>query len=182
LAAQTGDGPRQNAAERIVQADRYPVSKALLRRYTPYIREEVGLFKKIAMGVTVTALTLVLSLAGAGQADARGGHGGGGGANSSVALVLLESIDGSAHSGQRVTFSVATTATSPFVSLNCYQGGVWVSAASAGFFAAYPWSQDFTLASTTWTGGDADCTALLYTSRDGTKITSLATLSFHVYP
>jgi hypothetical protein len=141
---------------------------------------------KISMGVTVTALTLVLSLAGAGQADARGGHGGhgggGGSANSSVTLVLLESTDGFAHSGQHVTFSITTAATSPFVSLNCYQGGVWVSAASAGFFAAYPWSRDFTLASTIWTGGDADCTAMLYTSKDGIKITSLATLSFHVYP
>jgi hypothetical protein len=141
------------------------------------------LFKKIAMGVTVTALTLIVSLVGAGQADAaRGGHGGAGGANSSVALVLLESTDGFAHSGQHVTFSLTTSATRPFVSLNCYQDGVWVSAASAGFFAAYPWSRDFTLASTMWTGGDADCTALLYTSKDGVKITSLATLSFHVYP
>jgi hypothetical protein len=141
------------------------------------------LFKKIAMGVTATALTLALSIVGGNRADARGGHGGGGGGgNSSVALVLLESTDGWAHAGQHVTFSVTTSATSPFVSLNCYQGGVWVSTVSAGFFAAYPWSRDFTLASTMWTGGDADCTAMLYTSKDGSKITSLATLSFHVYP
>lgn len=136
----------------------------------------------MAITATVTALTLALSFATASPADARGGHGGGGSSSSSVALILLDSTDGFAHSGQHVTFSLATTATSPFVSLNCYQTGVWVSTASAGFFAAYPWSQDFTLASTMWTGGDADCTALLYSSKDGTKITTLATLSFHVYP
>jgi len=88
-----------------------------------------------------------------------------------------------AHNGQLVTFAVATSATaSPFVSLNCYQGSVWVYTASAGFFAAYPWSQNFTLSSMYWSGGDADCTARLYSSKDGTRTTTLATTSFHVYP
>jgi len=92
-------------------------------------------------------------------------------------------LDGFAHAGQHVTFNVTTSATaSPFVSLNCYQGGVWVYTASAGFFAAYPWSQVFTLASTSWMSGAADCTALLYSTKDGTRTTTLATTSFHVYP
>ena len=140
---------------------------------------------KRSAALLVTTLTLALSFAVATPAFAKGGHGGGGaGGGSSVSLVLVDpSSDGMAHSGQQVTFAVATSATaSPFVSLNCYQGSVWVYTASAGFFAAYPWSQDFTLSSTSWTGGAADCTARLYSSRDGTRTTTLATMDFHVYP
>ena len=139
--------------------------------------------RSIALFVAVLALALALSLSVATPAFAKGGHGGGGNGGSSLSLVLVDSLDGMAHSGQQVTFAVATSATaSPFVSLNCYQGSVWVYTASAGFFAAYPWSQDFTLSSTSWTGGAADCTARLYSSRDGTRTTTLATMDFHVYP
>jgi hypothetical protein len=139
--------------------------------------------QKRSIGLLVTVLTLALSLSVATPAFAKGGHGGAGSSSSSVSVVLLNSSDGWAHAGQQVTFAVATSATaSPFVSLNCYQGGVWVYTASAGFFAAYPWSQNFTLSSMSWTGGDADCTARLYSSKDGTRTTTLATTSFHVYP
>jgi hypothetical protein len=141
---------------------------------------------KRSTALLVTTLTLALSFAVSTSAFAKGGHGGGGGAGggSSVSLVLVDpSSDGMAHSGQQVTFAVATTATtSPFVSLNCYKDGVWVYTASAGFFAAYPWSQNFTLSSSSWTSGDAECTARLYSSRDGTRTTTLATTSFHVNP
>ncbi len=133
-----------------------------------------------ALLVTVVAIALSISVATPAMA-ARGGPGGGG--SSSVSLVLVDSTDGLAHAGQRVTFAVATTATSsPFVSLNCYQGGVWVYTASAGFFAAYPWSRNFTLSSTAWMSGEADCTARLYSTKTGTRTTTLATLSFHVNP
>ena len=132
----------------------------------------------------VGALAVVLFLAAASPAEAgKGGDRGGGGGGSSLSLVLLDSADGLAHVGQHVTFTVATTATaSPFVSLNCYQSGVWVYTASAGFFAAYPWPQQFTLSSTAWMSGDADCTARLYSTKDGTRTTTLATLAFHVAP
>ncbi len=138
--------------------------------------------KKRSTGLLVSVLTLALSLSVATPAFAKGGHGGAGSSSSSVQLVLIDSLDGLAHSGQQVTFAVATSATaSPFVSLNCYQGSAWVYTASAGFFAAYPWSQNFTLSSMSWNGADADCTARLYSSRDGTRTTTLATTSFHVY-
>ena len=138
---------------------------------------------KRSIAFFVAALALALSLSVATPAFAKGGHGGGGNGGSSLSLVLVDSLDGMPHSGQQVTFAVATSATaSPFVSLNCYQGSVWVYTASAGFFAAYPWSQNFTLSSTPWTGGAADCTARLYSSRDGTRTTTLATMDFHVYP
>jgi len=139
---------------------------------------------RFALTATLAALILVLAptaLAGKGKPGGGGGGGGGGGTGSSLSLVLLNSTDGLPHYGQTVTFTVSTTATdAPFVSLNCYQGGVWLYSASAGFFPSYPWSQEFILAGA-WTGGDADCTAALYTTKDGIRITTLATLNFHVY-
>ncbi len=136
-----------------------------------------------SIALLAIALAFGLSIASTTPAMAKASHGGSGGSTSSVSLVLLNSSDGLAHSGQQVTFTVTTSATtSPFVSLDCYQGGVWVYAASAGFFAAYPWPQVFTLASTTWMSGAADCTARLYSTKDGTRTTTLATASFPVYP
>jgi hypothetical protein len=136
---------------------------------------------KRSIALLVTVATFALSFSVATPAMARGGHGGSG--SSSVSLVLVDSTDGVAHAGQQVTFDVATTATaSPFVSLNCYQNGVWVYTASAGFFSAYPWSRNFTLSSTAWMSGEADCTARLYSTKTGTRTTTLATTSFHVNP
>ena len=114
-----------------------------------------------------------------------GGKGGGGGgkpvaANGTISLVMVDPADTVASHGDQVTFNVATTATDrPFVSLNCYQDGVWVYAASAGFFPDYPWSQEFTLAND-WFTSAGDCTARLYMTKDGSRSTTLATLDFHV--
>jgi hypothetical protein len=94
--------------------------------------------------------------------------------------VLLNSNDGLAHWGQSVTFKISTAATKPYVTLNCYQNGVWVLASTAGFFPDYPWGQTFGLSNTTWAGGAADCKAELFYSTS-TKKTTLATTSFHVY-
>ena len=134
---------------------------------------------------TLTATLAVLLLVLAPTALAGKGSGKGGGGNktgsSSLSLVLLNSTDGLPHQGQQVTFSFVTTADRPFVSLNCYQGTAWVYSASAGFFPDYPWSTTFGLATTSWTSGAADCTATLYTTTDGIRTTTLATLNFHVY-
>jgi hypothetical protein len=127
----------------------------------------------------LAALALVLvpaALAGKGKPG-----GSGAGSSSTLRLVLLNSADGLPHYGQRVTFSISTTASRPFVSLNCYQGGAWVYTASVGYFPEYPWAKEFTLAGTSWPGGAADCTARLYTTKDGRRTTTLATLGFHVY-
>jgi hypothetical protein len=117
----------------------------------------------------------------------RGGGGGGGGSTSGGAshltLILVNSTDGLAHWGQQITFSISTTATSePHVSVICYQGGSLVYSAQSGYFAGYPWpwTQVMTLSSSLWTGGAADCTATLY-SLSGSRSTTLATMSFHVY-
>ncbi len=133
-----------------------------------------------AVTVGVLALAATPALAGKGGGKPGGGSttttGGG-----TLELVLLNSTVGLPHHGQQVTFKVTTSASRPFVSLNCYQGGAHVYTSSAGFFPDYPWSRNFTLASMSWTGGAADCTARLYTTVDGTKTTTLATLSIRVY-
>ena len=62
-----------------------------------------------------------------------------------------------------VTFNVSTTATNrPWVRLDCYQSGTWVSVSDAGYFPEYPWAPNFTLASGAWTSGAGDCSAQLY--------------------
>ena len=88
-----------------------------------------------------------------------------------------------ANWGETVTFTVSTTATTrPSVELRCSQAGQLVMYSSAGFYPEYPWGQNFVLRSQAWTGGDADCTARLYsTSSDGMSTTTLATTSFHAY-
>ena len=111
-----------------------------------------------------------------------------GGRNStSITLVTLSgaSVTTAAASpsfGDQVTFAVSTTATDrPYVTLNCYQGGSWVYAAQAGFWAGYPGGQTFTLAAASWPGGTADCTATVgVLNSDGTKFRELATTTFHV--
>jgi hypothetical protein len=133
--------------------------------------------------LTVFAAAIVLAVVPTAFAGKGGGHSGNTGSSGSVSLVLLNSTDGVPHWNQQVTFNVSTSATTqPFVTLNCYQGGVWVYTASAGFFPDYLWSQNYTLASSAWMSGAADCTARLYSaSNGGTRTTTLATLSFHVY-
>jgi hypothetical protein len=136
------------------------------------------------------ALTLALTLAVFSSAaptlaakGSDGGKGGSTGGSSSLTLVLLNSTDGLPHWGQKVTFNIQTTATGePNVSLNCYLNGALVYAAVAGFYASYPWpgTQIMTLASPSWTGGAADCTARLYYI-SGARTVTLQTLSFHVY-
>jgi hypothetical protein len=101
---------------------------------------------------------------------------------SSLSLVLLDSTDGQAHWGQRVTFTVSTTATTePHVSLKCYQSSTLVYSTQTGYYASYPWpsTQIMTLSSGAWTGGAASCTAVLYWF-NGSKTVTGSTLSFPV--
>ena len=119
------------------------------------------------------------------QGKGGGGKGGGKGGSSAtgtlgLAMVVDANGNGLPDWGDHVTFNVSSTAASPFVSVNCYQGATWVYSGSIGFFDAYPWSKEFTLAAGSWTGGAAACTARLYTSVDGSSSTTLATLPFNV--
>jgi hypothetical protein len=129
----------------------------------------------------IVAVVLALSLVPAAVAakNTGGGRHGGGGAtgSSTIGLVLLNSTDGLAHYDQSVTFNVSTTATTqPWVHLRCTQNGAMVAEGWAGYFDGSLSGRDFTLASPSWTGGAADCTAYL-TKPDGSV---LASTSFHV--
>ena len=137
-------------------------------------------------GASAEALIIVILVFGLLAVPVLGARGGGGGKPSgggsgSLALVMVNDADadGVVSHGDTITFSVVTSADRPYVSVKCYQGGTLVYAASAGFYADYPWSKTFGLGTTSWTSGGADCTAQLYTTRDGTRLNVLATLGFY---
>jgi hypothetical protein len=102
---------------------------------------------------------------------------------SSLAVRMVDPSDTVANHGDQVTFDVSTTATDkPWVRLDCYQGGTWVSTTTHGFFDAYPWAPNYTLASGGWTSGAGDCNATLYRVTSNGRTRTLATMSFHVEP
>ena len=116
--------------------------------------------------------------------SAQGGQGKGKGKNQNQSAtpygVALEMVtdandDGRPNHGDSVKFSVQTDANTYFVSLNCYQGSSWVYAAGG-----YPASSTFMLSSNTWMSGAAECQASVYTTVDGSKTTTLGTLTFQV--
>jgi len=128
-----------------------------------------------------TALILALSLVPTALAGKPGGSAGS--STLSTKMVTDRNADGALNWNDQVTFDVSTTATDkPWVKLNCYQSGTWVSTSTAGFFAAYPWAPNFTLASGGWTSGAADCQATLYMVTSNGRTKSLKTMSFHVNP
>jgi hypothetical protein len=93
----------------------------------------------------------------------------------SISLEMVNDVnnDGLPNFGDSVMFNVATTST--FVSLNCYQGSSWVYAAGG-----YPAGSELLLSSNSWTGGAADCMVTVFTTTDGSRTTTLGTLSFRV--
>ena len=112
---------------------------------------------------------------------AKGGGKPAGKTQSSLSLVVVDAPD--ANWGETVTFEVSTTATSqPMVEVNCLQSGTLVYWASAGFYDSYPWqwARNFSLKSTYWSAGGAECTATLYL-HDGRRYRDLASIAFTVY-
>ena len=106
--------------------------------------------------------------------------------SSSIDLVVVDSSTGLAAAttapswGQVVTFDVTTAVDQPYVTLNCYQDGAWVYSMTAGAWPEAPGSHYFTLSSSAWAGGAADCSANLHATGSNGKTVSLATLPFHV--
>jgi hypothetical protein len=141
--------------------------------------------RRIAHAAQIGALVLALALVPAALAARGGGgkppSGGAGGGGGSLSLVVLDSTDGLPHWGNHVTFNVSTTASQPYVTVDCYQNGVWVLSGTRGFYPDYLWGQTFALNSAGWTGGAADCSVKLFTVAANGKSTTLATASFHVY-
>jgi hypothetical protein len=137
--------------------------------------------------VLATAAIVVFALAPAALAG-KGGKGSGAGNTNgtaptgSLSLVQVDSTDGVAHWGQRVTFNASSSATYYFVAVRCSQNGATVYKADKGFYASWPADQrNFWLMSSAWTGGAADCTAELYAQlSDGSNRQSLVTIGFPV--
>ena len=144
-------------------------------------RRERGTFGIATQAILMSALVLALT---AGSVfAAQGGKGG----SSSIDLVMVSARSAAADAagpshGDTVTFDVKTDATNrPYVLLNCYRSGDWVYAAQAGFWASYPYGQNFTLDADSWSSGAASCTARLGAlNRDGTKFRELARTTFDV--
>ena len=119
------------------------------------------------------------------MAGAAGGKKGG---TTTLSLVVLE--DGTTtrstsealpHWGGQITFDVATSATDkPYVNVRCYQGSAFVYDGWGGFYAGNWSGQIYTLSSTYWTGGEADCDAALVMFGKNGRSRTLATRSFHV--
>jgi hypothetical protein len=137
----------------------------------------------IAEGALLSLLVVGL-MAGTTFAAKGGGHDTtttGSGGSLTVKMVADANGNGSPNVGDTISFNVSTTATDkPWVKLNCTQAGSWVYTSSAGFFAAYAWAPNFTLSSTMWPSGAADCTATLYKVGSNGKISNLATRAFTV--
>jgi len=140
------------------------------------------LYQRIAI-LTMLFTMVLLGLEGGQTLAAKSGGGGHTTASGTFGLVLLDSTDGSAHWGQRVTFNVTTDVSEPHVNVECTRSGVVVYGATTGFYASYPWpwTQVMTLSSQMWSAGDADCTATLWYA-NGRKLPTLATLAFHAAP
>jgi len=140
------------------------------------------LYQRIAI-LTMLFTMVLLGLEGGQTLAAKSGGGGHTTASGTFSLVLVDSTDGVAHWSQHITFNASSTATYYFVRVNCSQSGALVYQQSIGFYVGWPWTKNFTLMSAAWTGGAADCDALLYsTNADGTNFQSLATMTFHVSP
>jgi hypothetical protein len=138
-----------------------------------------------ALATTAAATTcfLIASPAQAGKPSGGGGTKPPRGTTSSIQLVVLTGGDSVPNWGEDVTFNVSTTATTePHVDLTCSQGGAVVYSATTGFYASYPWpwTQTMNLASQSWTGGDASCSARLYMF-SGKGTSTLASLSFTAF-
>ena len=135
--------------------------------------------------VLVLGLTPV-AFAGHGHGNGGGGNGGGGGGSSSgsLSLVMVSDAngDGLANWGDTVTFDVTTDVAEPHVDLVCSQNNTVVYGATTGFYDDYPWpwTENMTLSSQMWTGGDASCEATLYYF-SGSDQVRLGTVSFTAY-
>jgi hypothetical protein len=163
---------------------------------TPPVPKSASRAKRVAAATLEAALITALTFGliagsafagkggggGGGKPGGGGGHGGGGAApTGSFALVLVDSTDGVAHWGQHITFDVTSTARYYFVGVSCAQGGDPVYRQDIGFYVGWPWSKNFTLMSGNWTGGGANCDAVLYSQNsDGSNRQTLSTMSFLV--
>ena len=128
------------------------------------------------------ASLLALLVVGLVAGTAFAAKGGGQERSGSVSLVMVQDTNGNGlpNWAEVVTFDVSTTADKPYVNVRCYQDGAFVYDAWAGFYGGAWFGQTFTLSSSYWTAGSADCTARLVTwSKNGRERTH-STMGFAV--
>jgi hypothetical protein len=129
--------------------------------------------------LTIVASLMVLAASFAPSILAQGKGKGKGNAAPTTYSIGLETVSDVNNDGlsvgDSVRFTVPTIATTPWVSLVCYQGTSMVYA-----LGGYPADKVFLLSSGAWTSGAAECTATVSTTVDGSKTTTVGTLSFPV--
>jgi hypothetical protein len=111
----------------------------------------------------------------------------GGGTTGTISLVMVQdkNADGLPNYNDVVTFAVSTPSTTqPWVTVKCNQNGTLVYQASNAIFSN-SLNQNFTLASSAWSSGAADCTATLqnwdtYYKRGARGIIDITSMTFHV--
>jgi hypothetical protein len=165
------DGTRWVAEETTTAARAPRIARRLLGATA-----EAGLISALIFGLIASS---AFAAKGGGGSKPSGGAGGG---TLTLVMVTDANSNGSPNWGDTVTFNVSTSATSsPEVKLTCYQGGVAVYWTQTAYYAGYPfpWTQMMQLQSGAWTGGAADCTAVLYYS-SGRKTVTLTSKNFHV--
>ena len=133
-------------------------------------------------GALVAALVVglvagtALAARGGGGGKAGGGHGGSTSGTGTLAVVMVDDAnsDGAPNYADTITFAVTSSLSSPYVDVTCTQGGTLVYSASAGFYASFPWpgARNMPLYSPSWSGGAADCVAVISNTT--------ARLAFHV--
>jgi hypothetical protein len=141
--------------------------------------------RSVFLVVIVVVVLAMAAPAFAGKGGQGRGKGGGGKPDrgtSTIAIVMVTDAnsDGHANWGDQISFDVTTTATTqPNVNLTCSQNGAVVYGATTGYYDGYPWpwTQTMTLSSTNWSGGAANCSAVLRYYK-GSKTINLASLSF----
>ena len=133
--------------------------------------------------ILVFGLLAVPVLGAKGGNGGGGGKPGGGGSGGTISLAPLvwdANGNGAPNHGDTVTFDISTTASAPYVLLECYQGGALVLSGRKGYFeGSLDTNRNFGLASGVWQVGAAECTASIetQTKRGWSRH---ASTSFHV--
>jgi hypothetical protein len=121
---------------------------------------EAGLITLLIFGLIVGS---TLAAKGGGGKPG-GGSTTGSGTISLAPLVYDANGNGLPNHGDTVTFDISTTASTPYVLLECYQSGALVLSGRKGYFeGSLDTNRNFGLASGVWQGGAAECTASIAT-------------------
>jgi hypothetical protein len=132
------------------------------------------------LGATAEALLvtgLVFGLIAGTTFAAKGGNRG------SLDLVMVEetNLNGLPNYGETITFDVSTSATdTPTVNVRCHVGDALAYDGWASFYAWAWGSRTFTMASSFWSSGAADCVARLVMFGKNGRERTLTELPFHV--